>query len=251
MSEAVSTGTNLIVTHHPILFRPTQKLTDATPEGRLVLALLKAGIAVYSPHTAFDNCAGGINEQLARKLELRDTTSLRPLPRAKCKLIVFVPDADLARVSDALFAAGAGQIGEYSQCSFRLAGTGSFFGSDEANPTVGQRGRREEVSEWRLEVVCPEVRVEAVVAALRQAHSYEEPAFDVVPLRPRPELLGEGRVGQLPKPESLQALAERRARPTRLWPGANRRRPCAINHKGRPGVWCSWRIPPRRRAPPR
>jgi hypothetical protein len=121
---------------------------------------------------------------------------------------VFVPDADLARVSDALFAAGAGNIGPYSQCSFRLAGTGTFFGSDAANPTVGQKGRREEVNEWRLEVVCPEAAVEQVVAALRKAHSYEEPAYDVYPLRPPASAGGEGRVGRLPRPAPLGELAQ-------------------------------------------
>ncbi|MFL5342423.1 MAG: Nif3-like dinuclear metal center hexameric protein [Gemmataceae bacterium] len=210
VAEAVGTGANLIVTHHPMLFRPTQKITDATAEGGMVLALMKAGIAVYSPHTAFDNCPDGINEQLAQKLELRDLTPLRPFEGVKqCKLIVFVPDMDLSRVSDAIFAAGAGRIGKYSECSFRLAGTGTFFGSDDTNPTVGQKGRREEVGEWRLEAVCPESAVEAVVAAMRKAHSYEEPALDVVPLRPVREPGGEGRLGRLAGPIALQELAQR------------------------------------------
>src|SRR5437762_1706799 len=177
VEEAITSGANLIVTHHPMLFRPVQKLTDATPEGRMVLALLRAGIAVYSPHTSFDNCAGGINDLLAEKLGLTEVRPLRPYEGARqCKIVVFVPDSDLAKVSDAMFAAGAGQIGQYSQCSFRLAGTGTFFGSDAANPTVGEKGRREEVAEWRLEAICPEPDVEAAVAAVRQAHSYEEPA---------------------------------------------------------------------------
>jgi dinuclear metal center YbgI/SA1388 family protein len=166
-------------------------------------------VAVYSPHTAFDNTRGGINDALVRKLGLTDVTPLRrgEGPR-QCKVVVFVPDKDLARVSDAMFAAGAGRIGEYSQCSFRLAGTGTFFGSDASNPTVGQKGRREDVSEWRLEVVCPESSVGAVVAAMRQAHSYEEPAYDVYPLRPAASKLGEGRVGRLPQPAQLGELAK-------------------------------------------
>src|SRR5262249_4436575 len=182
--EATAARANLIVTHHPILFRGVKRLTDATSEGRMLLALIRAGVAVYSPHTAFDNTRGGINEMLARRLGLSEVTALRRLdgPR-QCKIVVFVPDTDLARVSDAMFAAGAGRIGQYSQCSFRRAGTGSFFGSDSANPTIGQKGRREEVSEWRLEAICPKASVEQVVAALRKAHSYEEPAYDVYPLR--------------------------------------------------------------------
>src|SRR5262245_57267134 len=173
-AEAAEGGYQLIVTHHPILFRGAKRLTAATPEGRMVLALAKAGVAVYSAHTAFDDTRGGVNERLASRIGLIDMRPLRYRegPR-QCKVVVFVPDSDLGKVSDALFSAGAGVIGEYRECSFRVSGTGTFFGSDSANPAVGQKGRREEVSEWRWEVVCPETAVEAVVAAMRRSHSYE------------------------------------------------------------------------------
>src|SRR5262249_34591660 len=178
-AEAVREGANLIVSHHPVLFRGAKKLTTITPDGAAVLPLLRAGIAVYSPHTAFDNCAGGINDGLCRRLGVTNALPLRPREaRRQCKLVVFVPDSDLQKVSDAVFAAGAGVIGQYNECSFRLAGTGTFYGTDSANPTVGQKGRREEVSEWRLEVLVPEHLVSSVVSAMRKAHSYEEPAFD-------------------------------------------------------------------------
>jgi dinuclear metal center YbgI/SA1388 family protein len=209
VAEAVEGGVNLVVTHHPILFRPVQRLTSATAEGRLLLPLLQARIAVYSPHTAFDNTEGGINEILARRLGLTEVVPLRRGSAAnECKLVVFVPESDLARVADALFATRAGHIGQYSQCSFRLAGTGTFFGSEAAHPTVGQKGRREEVQEWRLEVICPEANVEQAVSALRRAHSYEEPAFDVYPLRPKTSRLGEGRVGRLVPPPTLAELGK-------------------------------------------
>jgi dinuclear metal center YbgI/SA1388 family protein len=209
-AEAVETGAQLLITHHPVLFRAVKRLTTDTAEGRMLCALIRAGVAVYSPHTAFDNTRGGINESLARRLELVELAPLRDGegPR-QCKIVVFVPAADLGKVSDALFAAGAGQIGQYSQCSFRLAGTGTFFGSESSNPTVGARGRREEVSEWRLEAVCPEGRVAAAVEALRRAHSYEEPAYDVYPLRPNRSGVGEGRVGRLPDALTLEAFARR------------------------------------------
>ncbi|HYT92328.1 MAG TPA: Nif3-like dinuclear metal center hexameric protein [Gemmataceae bacterium] len=208
-AEAVESGVQLIVTHHPILFRAVKRLTTATPEGRTLLALIRGGVAVYSPHTALDNTAGGINDLLSRRLNLVEVGPLRRRegPR-QCKIVVFVPDKDLTRVSDALFAAGAGQIGQYSECSFRLSGTGTFFGSDATNPTVGQKGRREEVSEWRLEAVCPETAVEQAVTAMRRAHSYEEPAYDVYSLRPARSPLGEGRVGRLPRPIPLAEFAE-------------------------------------------
>jgi len=206
--EAVDSQVQLIVTHHPILFRGAKRITTDTAEGRSILALAKAGIAVYSPHTAFDNTVGGINDQLANRLGLTEIQPLRKGPAVEsCKLVAFVPESDLAKVSDAIFAAGAGQIGEYRECSFRLAGTGTFIGTDAANPVVGQKGRREEVAEWRLEVVVPRAAVERVAAALRQAHSYEEPAFDVYPLTSLATRGGEGRIGQLSSPQLLGEFA--------------------------------------------
>jgi dinuclear metal center YbgI/SA1388 family protein len=212
-AEAVRARVDLIVTHHPILFRPIKRLTADTVEGRMLLSLVRAGVAVYSPHTSFDNTTGGINDLLARSLGVVAATPLRrpaeseDSPRARqVKVVVFVPDKDLAGVSAAMFAAGAGQIGQYSQCSFRLPGTGTFFGSESTTPTVGQKGRLEEVAEWRLEVICPETRVEEVIQAMRRAHSYEEPAYDVYLLRSMPGA-GEGRMGRLNAPAPLEELA--------------------------------------------
>ena len=201
----------LVVSHHPVLFRGVKRLTDATPEGQMVLSLLRGGVAVYSPHTSWDNADGGINDHLAQLLALGDVVPLRRRsPGPTFKLVVFVPDKDLQRVSDALFAAGAGEIGHYRECSFRLAGTGTFFGTDATNPTVGQKGRREEVAEWRLEVVCAQRNLAGVLTALRQTRYYEEPAFDVYPLQPDlSKAAGEGRVGVLPQPLQLGELALR------------------------------------------
>jgi dinuclear metal center YbgI/SA1388 family protein len=210
VAEAVRENANLIVSHHPILFRPVQKVTTANTEGRMLLDLAKAEIAVYSAHTAYDNAPGGINDGLARRLGLTQVRHLRSLPTGKdVKLVVFVPDADLGKVSDAVFAAGAGVIGQYRECSFRLSGTGTFFGGDATNPTVGQKGRRENVAEWRLEVVCPSNRLETVIRAMRQAHSYEEPAFDIYPLQPDPSRHGQGRIGILAEQTTLGGFASR------------------------------------------
>jgi dinuclear metal center YbgI/SA1388 family protein len=209
-AEAIAGGAQLIVAHHPILFRPTQRLTRSAPEGRMLLDLIAAGVSVFSPHTAFDNTAGGINDSLAGRLGLVDVSPLRRgTGERQCKIVVFVPDSDLERVADALFSAGAGQIGQYRECSFRLSGLGTFFGTESANPTVGQKGRREQVDEWRLEVICPHGRVAHAIAALRLAHSYEEPAYDVYPLEPGPARHGEGRLGRLPKPVTLAVLARK------------------------------------------
>ena len=215
--EAVEAGVGLIVSHHPVLFRASKRLTAGHPEGKMLLSLIRAGVAVYSPHTAFDNTHGGINDQIAAGLALINAKPLRPSRQAgspaSYKVVVFVPDKDLDKVSAAMFAAGAGQIGQYSQCSFRIPGTGTFFGSEATNPTLGQKGRREEVGELRLESVCPAESLGAVIAALRKTHSYEEPAFDIYPLTGAPSKLrhterpGQGRVGELSKPLPLSKLA--------------------------------------------
>ncbi len=211
-AEAILEKAELIISHHPILFRGVKRLTDANPEGRMLLALARAGVAVYSPHTSFDNTAGGINDHLVQLLGLQGVGPLRRGGRianpSHFKVVVFVPDKDLPKVSDAMFTAGAGQIGQYRECSYRLSGTGTFFGSEATNPTIGQKGRREEVNEWRLEVVCPEKSLSGVVAAMRAAHSYEEPAYDVYPLHPAPTGCGEGRIGQLARPATLGQLAQ-------------------------------------------
>lgn len=208
-AEAVEAGARLIVSHHPILFRPIKRLTTDTPEGHAIWSLAHAGVAVFSPHTAFDNAGGGINDLLARRFGLTDVEPLSPFGGVRQnKIVVFVPEADLNRVADAMFESGAGIIGQYSQCSFRQGGTGTFFGSDAANPSVGHKGRREEVSEWRLEVVCPDERVDRVVDAMRRAHSYEEPAYDVYPLRPGRGTQGIGRLGLLQSPTALERFAE-------------------------------------------
>lgn len=207
VAEAVTDGAQMIVTHHPILFRGAKKLSSLTTEGRLLGPLLAGGIAVYSPHTAFDNCPGGINDTLATRFGLTGVKPLRSKDGVRqCKLAVFVPETDLAKVSDAIFAGGGGVIGAYEQCSFRTPGTGTFFGTVGSNPTVGQAGRREEAPELRLEVLVPEGRIDAAVRAMRAAHSYEEPAFDVYPLKPNPDG-GEGRFGTLASPTTLAEFA--------------------------------------------
>lgn len=207
-AEAIEAGVQLIVSHHPILFRPIQRLTADTPDGAMLHSLARAGVSVYSPHTAYDNCQGGINDQIAAMLGLSEVVPLRKgADAAQCKIVTFVPESDLEKVSEALFRAGAGRIGAYEQCSFRSSGTGTFFGSAATHPAVGQKERREEVDEHRLEVVCPKALLDAALAALRRAHSYEEPAIDIYPLKPKNSAEGEGRVGRLKTHQSFGDLA--------------------------------------------
>jgi len=207
--EAVEQGANLVVSHHPILLRPTQRLTANDPDSRLVLDLARAGVAVYSAHTAYDSAPEGINQQLAERLGLRDIAPLSAARQTEtCKLVTFIPAENLEAVQAAIFAAGGGRIGDYNECSFRLEGTGTFFGGEGTDPAVGQKGKREHVAELRLEVLCPAVRIDTIVAAMRGAHPYEEPAFDIYPLTPAAGEVGVGRAGDLPETVALEAFAD-------------------------------------------
>lgn len=206
-AEAVANGAGLIVTHHPILFKPVKKITAENAEGRLLLTLLRHGIAVYSPHTAWDNSAGGINQQLAELLELQEIAPLRTRDVADhVKLVTFVPESHLDQVRTALWDAGAGVIGNYQKCSFNLRGTGTFYGSEDTNPAIGKAGQLEQVEEIRLEVVCTAKRLERALNALRSAHPYEEPAVDIFSVKTLNGGPGTGRVGTLPQPMTLDAL---------------------------------------------
>ncbi len=210
-TEAQGEGCDLVIAYHPPLFHAIKRVTAAGSVGAIFDAI-RRGVAIYSPHTALDVADGGTNDMLADAIGIAPA-SRGPLrlvePKARqYKLVTFVPPKDLARVSEALFEAGAGRIGNYTQCSFRSPGTGTFFGEEGTNPAVGQSGRLEEAEEVKLETVLPIARLNEALAALRSSHPYEEPAFDLVQLAAPPEKLGQGRIGSLP-PTSRAALIER------------------------------------------
>jgi dinuclear metal center YbgI/SA1388 family protein len=231
--EAIASGAQLIVSHHPILFRGTNRLTgDRSDPHAHVWRLARAGIAVYSPHTAYDSARGGINDQLADRLELQHRQPIQPGPaRSRSKLVVFVPESDREPVLKAAFEAGGGVIGHYSECSFGTPGQGTFRGDATTHPTVGQSQRRETVPEWKLEIVCEQHLLNPVVRAIRAAHSYEEPAVDIIPLAlvPGGDQAGRGRIGRLVSPTTLRALAQRIAQtldaPGTTWAGPSPDRP--------------------------
>lgn len=215
-AEAVGERAEMMVSHHPVLFRAVKSVRADRPEGNALWQLARAGVAVASPHTAFDNCLGGINDGLARRIGLVDILPLREAQAAgaaQFKIVVFTPRSDREKVMDAAFAAGAGRIGAYDECSFSTAGYGTFFGGEGANPAVGEAGRRERVREWRLEMICPVESLAPVLAAVRTSHSYEEPAIDVYPLHTASASgPGVGRLGKLTEPEPLERFAARVAR---------------------------------------
>jgi dinuclear metal center YbgI/SA1388 family protein len=213
LREAEAARCELVVAYHPPIFKPIKRLGP----GDIAFEAIRKGIAIYSPHTALDSAPGGTCDVLADILGLEDRQPLRvqTAGQAQCKLVTFVPGDHVAAVSAAIFAAGAGHIGNYSSCSFRSEGTGTFFGQAQANPVVGQRGRTETVAEIKLESVLNVSDIGDVVAALRKAHPYEEPAFDLIPLIAPPTGIGMGRVGNL-KCISRKAIVDRIKRALKL-----------------------------------
>ena len=210
VDEAVAWGADLVVTHHPLLLRPVHSVAATTFKGALLHRLVRAGVGLYTAHTNADAAAGGVADALAEAVGLVDTRPLEPAPaEALDKHVVFVPVEAATALVDALAAAGAGAIGEYSRCAWTTTGEGTFTPSDDATPAIGRAGVAERVVEARVEMVAPRARRAAVVAAMRAAHPYEEPAFDVLELAGWPGSTGIGRVGRLPEATTLRAFAER------------------------------------------
>jgi dinuclear metal center YbgI/SA1388 family protein len=214
LDEALARDVDLLVAYHPPLFEPVKRLRASAPSERLVLRAARAGLAIYSPHTALDAAPGGVNDWLADALGPGLRTPLvaarRVESNAAYKVVVFVPAENVDALRTALAGAGAGVIGNYGECSFELPGSGTFFGGDAANPAVGERGRLERVAETRLEMVCSEAALPRVAETLRRVHPYEEPAWDAYALAPKPVLaVGAGRRVELAEPASLELVASR------------------------------------------
>ncbi len=206
IEEAARKNAELIVSHHPLLFRPPKAVTANDDVGRLILLLAEKKIALYSAHTNLDFTKEGVSVRLARVLGLQNVRFLSPLKSSLAKIVVFVPEGYADRIVQAMSASGAGVIGEYSNCSFRVAGRGSFTGSASSNPTVGARGRLELVDEVRIEMLCPRASVETAVAAMKAIHPYEEVACDVYPVENRNTKYGMGAVGELRTRQTLGAF---------------------------------------------
>ena len=215
-AEAQQAKCDLVIAYHPVIFDPIKRIVAG--QSNVVFDAIRRGVAIYSPHTALDVADGGTNDMLADAIGIApaDQGGTRgPLrliePKAnQYKLVTFVPEKDVERVAQALFAAGAGRIGNYTQCSFRSPGTGTFYGEEgTTNPTVGRSGKLEQAPEIKVETVMPIARLSEVLSALRAAHPYEEPAFDLVQLAAPPEKLGQGRLGKLASPAPCAQVIER------------------------------------------
>ena len=213
VDEAVALGCNLIVSHHPLIFSPLKRITGSNYVERCVIKALANGIAIYSAHTNIDNAPGGVNYRIAEKLGLQNVRILVPKEDALLKLAVYVPVSAADAVRNALFEAGCGNIGNYDSCSYNVEGFGTFKANEGCNPFCGEVGELHREEEVRIETVLPAYLKNKVVAALLKAHPYEEPAYDIYPLKNSWGSVGSGVIGELPAEcdelELLQCVKEK------------------------------------------
>ncbi|TVR39728.1 MAG: Nif3-like dinuclear metal center hexameric protein [Cryomorphaceae bacterium] len=199
VEEALRRGCNMIVSHHPIVFRGLKSLTGANYVERTVLKAIRGGVALYAIHTNLDNVDHGVNHRIADQLGLVKREVLRPMPAHLRQLVVYVPRKDADKVRDALFAGGAGHIGNYDECSFNIGGTGTFRPLEGSNPTDGQHMERSYADEVQISVIYPAERERSILQAMVQSHPYEVVAHEIYALQNADQTRGAGMVGNLPE----------------------------------------------------
>ncbi len=197
VDEAIALGCELIIAHHPIVFKGLKSLTGKNYVERTVLKAIKNDVAIYAIHTNFDNYRFGVNDEIAERLNLVNLRVLSPKEDVLTKLVCFVPFDHTETVRNALFQAGAGEIGNYSQCSFALEGEGTFLPNSSANPHTGVANELSREQEHRLEVLCSNHALNAVVSAMKTAHPYEEVAYELYPIKNKNQYEGAGMIGEL------------------------------------------------------
>ncbi|WP_099361940.1 Nif3-like dinuclear metal center hexameric protein [Fredinandcohnia onubensis] len=208
VDEAISNDVDLIIAHHPPIFRPLKTVQTDTPSGRIIEKCILHNIAIYAAHTNLDVAVGGVNDLLAEALGLTNIKLLAPTYEEKLKkLAVYVPRESADEVREALGSAGAGYIGNYSHCTYNTPGTGTFLPHQGTNPHIGEVGKLEVVDEIKIETVFPSGLQKKVITAMLNAHPYEEVAFDIYPLENEGNVLGLGRVGYLEQEMTLEQFA--------------------------------------------
>lgn len=213
IQEAVDSGANLVVAHHPIVFKGLKKLTGSNYVERTIIKAIRQGVAIYAIHTNLDNVLNGVNKKICDKIGLINTKVLLPKTDTLLKLVTFVPREATEKLMKALHEAGAGQIGNYKNCSFRLEGIGTFLPNDQANPHIGTKGELETVQETRVEVIFPAYVENRVMDALRKNHPYEEVAYYLTALKNENQETGSGMIGELDQPtEPLEFLRRLKVR---------------------------------------
>ena len=202
VDEAISLGYNLIVSHHPLIFKGYKSITGKDYVERCIMKAIKHDIVIFSMHTNLDNAPQGVNYKIAEKIGLQNVQILEPKENSLLKLVTFVPVKQAEQVRQALFNAGCGCIGNYDSCSYNLEGKGTFRAGEGTHPFCGKQGELHEEPEVRIETILPAFKKSAVVRALIAAHPYEEPAYDLYPLQNNWSQAGAGVVGELPTPEA-------------------------------------------------
>jgi len=198
IDEAIEHGCELIISHHPILFKGLKRINGKTYVERCVIKAIKNDIAIYAAHTNLDSIINGVNSKIGEKIGLINTRILAPAKDLLLKLVTFVPENHLDKVREAVFNAGAGNIGNYDKCSYNIEGSGTFRGNDNANPFVGTKGEFHTEKETRFETALPKHLKNKVVKALLEAHPYEEVAYDLYALENELPNVGAGMIGELP-----------------------------------------------------
>lgn len=197
VEEAIQKGANLIISHHPIIFGGLKKITGKTYVERTIIKAIQNNIAIYASHTNLDNADKGLNSILCEKLALKNCVSLQAIPGVLKKLVCYVPHSEAHTVRQAIFNAGAGHIGNYSNCSFNTVGNGSFKAGENTNPYVGEKGKIHFEDETRIETVYPAYLQNAIISSMIEAHPYEEPAYDIYNLENYYDIAGSGKIGEL------------------------------------------------------
>lgn len=197
IDEAISCNSDFIIAHHPFIFKGIKRIGKTHWIDRCIRKAIKHDISIYAIHTNLDNIDTGVNKKIADKLDLKNVSILAPKSGTLSKVTVFVPVADKQHVLDAMYKAGAGNVGNYDHCSFQLEGTGTFRGNEQSNPTVGRQGQDEEIDETRIEVLVSNHQLASVLDAMLNAHPYEEVAHYIHPLTNTNQDVGAGMIGEL------------------------------------------------------
>ncbi|MBR3121353.1 Nif3-like dinuclear metal center hexameric protein [Oceanobacillus profundus] len=209
VDEAIEKGANLIIAHHPFLFKPIKQVNIDTPQGRVIQKLLENHISVYATHTNLDIAPGGVNDMLTDALELEENDMLVETDREKLyKVAVYVPETHIDEVREAFGESGAGHIGNYSHCTFQSKGQGTFKPLEGSQPFLGAKNELELVNEVKMETIVPKAILHKVINAIVAAHPYEEVAYDVFPLENEGKRYGIGRIGSLKNKTDLNSFCE-------------------------------------------
>ncbi len=202
VKEAIKKKCNLIISHHPIVFSGLKKITGANYVERVIILAIKNNIAIYAMHTNLDSMAHGVNKMIADKLGLINTKILAPKKNQLLKLVVFVPSDHVEVVRTSLFKGGAGNIGNYAECSFNSEGTGTYRANENANPFKGKIGQTHFENEIKIEVIIPKYLRNEIVSEMLNVHPYEEVAYDLIPIENEVATIGSGMIGELVEPMS-------------------------------------------------